>query len=130
MNKIGFTLGHEGGHLPDWIWQTPSGASGVKINNTQTGVQYGVTTLDKILASVLSGLAIVKNQPYVPTTQQPQSQYQQGAYPPEYYALLAQQQQNSNLGQAGSDLENFIKNNTGLLLVGGVAVVLFMSGRK
>jgi hypothetical protein len=46
-------------------------------------------------------------------------------------AAIARANANNNAGaNLGGSLQNFITNNTGLLLVGGLAVVLWKSGRK
>lgn len=110
--------------------------SGVKINsNTQAGsVQYGQTTLDKVLNTILSGFALYKNASYVPTTTQPANQNYGGGYNPNdlaYQQLLAQQYATQNAGgQFGASLQRFFTENSTVVLIGGVALVLYMSGRK
>lgn len=99
-----------------------------KININSGGVTYqtGQTTLDKILASVLSGFALYQNAGYVPTTTQPM---QQPTVSPYAYGASYQPIPPYTTG-TGNAIESFITGNTGLLLIVGLGLVLFMSGRK
>lgn len=101
-----------------------------KINTNVGGVNIvtGQTTFDKVLSTFLSSLALWKGAGYVPTTVQPvgNAGYQSNDYALQQY-LLQQQYANQS---TGANIENFLKNNTGLLLMVGVGVVLLMSGRK
>jgi hypothetical protein len=106
-------------------------ASGIKINTQVGGVQVtsGQTTLDKILATITSLAAIGKGAGYVPTSVHPQTaptviygtqpgfEPGGGAIPPVG-------------AQFGDSIQRFITENTGLLLVGGVMLVLWRSGRR
>lgn len=96
---------------------------------TSPSGQIGVQSRDRftqILDSILSGVAIFRNKDYIPTTEVPNSYGGGGALPPEYYALLAQQ----NYNQGSGKVEQFIKDNA-LLLGGGLVVFfLYQSGRK
>lgn len=109
--------------------------SGIKINTLPDGTVQataGQTTLDKLLNALTTNLAIIKGRGYIPTTQQPV----------DYSALALAQQPylnpaiNPNLGSGntgatfGATLEQFVANNTGLLLVLGAGIVLWKSGRK
>lgn len=99
-----------------------------KIYTNAGGViaQSGQTTLDKILGTFLSSVALFKNAPYVPTAVVPQQQ------PQVIYQPSATENYNGGSGGSGigSQIENLITNNTGLILIGGLAFVLFKSGRK
>lgn len=122
----------------DVATQYPSAGTTPKIIATlPTGVNVsqGQTTLDKILSSVLSGLALVQGAGYVPTTAHPQAQsaatvQQQTLSFEQQLAMQRLAAQNSTGGKFGDSIQKFITENTGLLLVGVVAVVLFKSGRK
>jgi hypothetical protein len=106
----------------------------VRVNTNPDGtpiLSAGGTTLDKLLAALTTNIAIIKGAGYIPTTQQPNS----GMTAAQYQAILSQQalaqQQGGGLGaNLGNDIQNFVQNNTGLLLIGVVALVLFKSGRK
>lgn len=78
------------------------------------------TTLDKLLASALSGLALFKGAGYVPTNVQPQqySSYPLGGEYPAGYQYPAT--------NAGGRIQQFIEQNTGFLLLAGGAVVLLL----
>lgn len=85
---------------------------------TANGMQVQSTTLDKILGSVLSGMAIIKNAAYVPTTIQPQT---------EPTIVYQQPMGGGGLGGDGTaagKVENWLKNNTGVALMGAGALVL------
>lgn len=104
---------------------------------TGQNVFVGQTTLDKILSATLSGLALVTQQPFVPTTAHPISAItpaQNVAFDLQTQLQLAQLQNASNTSGAGAkfgdSLENFFTNNTGLILIAVIALVLFQSGRK
>lgn len=98
-----------------------------KILTNAGGVQIstGQTTFDKILSTFLSSVALFKNASYVPTTVQPVNQYPSSAYDYQQQALL--QQQLYAQQSTGANIENFIRNNTGLLLVVGLGFVLLMT---
>lgn len=109
--------------------QTTGGANtgGVKITTPQ--MQSGQTTLDKVLATFLSAFAIQKQAAYVPTTTQPNQGYG-GQMDAQTLAYLQQQQLGGTGATFGASIEQFVTNNTGLILIGGIAFVLFKSGRK
>lgn len=107
-----------------------SGGGNVNVTTLPSGqviVTSGQTTLDKVLATALASLALLKGSPYIPTTQQPQQQpYYPQQYPPEYYANLS-----GGVGSKfGDSVQRLIEQNPLLLLGGGLAVVLYLSGRK
>lgn len=89
----------------------------------------GNNELNTILDDVLSSLAIFRGAKYVPTTVQPVNQY--GGYAAgtinpatgiPYTPLV-----NTNIGTGaniGATVEDFIKNNTGILLLAGAAFLL------
>lgn len=101
----------------------------VRVNTLPDGtpqISTGGTTLDKLLTALTTNIAIIKGAGYIPTQTQPQQQvinpYPIGVNP---YPV------NNNIGGSlGTDIQNFITNNTGLLLIAGVGVVLWKSGRK
>jgi hypothetical protein len=116
-----------------FILSTPSTfPTGVKINTNPDGtpiITAGQTTLDKLLATLTTNIAIIKGAGYIPTTQQQQPNYAQ--LPPDYYAQqLALQSQNNTGGQFGADIQKFIQNNGTLLAIAVVGIVLYKSGRK
>jgi len=100
---------------------------GTTLPNGTTQVRVGGTTLDKLLNTLTTSLALFKNAPYIPTTQQPIQQQQQ--YFPEA-VLQPSQNYNSTGATFGASIENFVTNNTGVIAIGVVAYVLLMSGRK
>lgn len=113
--------------IPNWnpmVFNIPTwnpNNSGVKINSNVDGVGVSTnqTTLDKTLNWITQLFAIQKGAAYIPTTQQPQQQP----------SVIYQQYPNQNLGQfqdnsTGGNIESFIKNNTGLLLLVGLGAVL------
>jgi hypothetical protein len=106
----------------------PAPASNYPVKITTPQMKSGQTTLDKILSTTLSLFALHKQAPYVPTTTQP-AQPTYNPYPTNY-----DPNQVAIGGGAGAtlgaSLESFVANNTGILLVGVVAAVLFKSGRK
>jgi hypothetical protein len=108
-----------------------TGLTNVKIQTNTGGIAIntGQTTLDKILSAISSNLATIYGRSYVPTTVIPTSANQstgglnnQQTYNPNLLlqAQLLQQQQ----GSTGANVENFIKNNTGLILLAVGAFVL------
>lgn len=108
---------------------TSGGNSGVTVQtNPNTGqVQIsqnaGNPSIQQWIDAALSGLALFRNAPYVPTTTQPNAVGGGGNYPaqnltPEQMAMLYGSQ-NQGLG-----LDAFIQNNKGMLLIGGIALVL------
>lgn len=106
---------------------TPKPVS-IKINTNPDGTviaQAGQTTLDKLLAALTTNLALIKGSAYIPTTQQPQI--------PQYINPYPQGLPNNTSGTGatfGDSIEQFVTQNTGLLLIVGLGVVLFKSGRK
>lgn len=133
---INYTIGHETGHITDICSLFPALCGGsnqqnvpVRVNTLPNGtpqVSVGGTTLDKLLAALTTNLALIKGANYIPTTQQPQQQqyYAQNPYAVNPYA------DNNTGGKLGAGLETFITENTGVLLIAGIGVVLLMSGRK
>lgn len=129
MAAFDWMYSHETGHsLP-----SPTTLPGnVKVNTQVGGVQVtsGQTTLDKILATITSLAAIGKGAGYVPTTVHPQLAptvvYQQ----PAGGAVPGGSELPPVGARFGDSLQRFITENTGLLLVAGVALVLFKSGRR
>lgn len=90
---------------------------------TGGGTQINITPLDKILASILSGMAIIKNRPYVPTGIQPET----GVSNDTLSLLLARQgNQYAGDGTASGKVETWVKNNTGVVLIGGAVVVAYL----
>lgn len=104
------------------------GHTNVQIQPNPSGITSNLSWLDKLLATMTSIYAINQKAPYIPTTGSITNtgrniqQYPQGGYPqyPVGY-------QGGNAGaQFGGSLQNFVQNNTGLLLIGGAALVLLM----
>lgn len=99
---------------PDWSPIVFDSQGRVKVQSTQGGVNISqnVTTLDKILNSVLTLATIAKGRDYIPTTEQPQNQYSQ--YPLGYNPYTP-----SIDGQdtASGKIEAWMKNNTGVVLI-------------
>lgn len=93
----------------------------INISNGNVTYQTGQTTLDKILATILSTAALAKGAAYVPTTTMPQnqqidySQYQQQAY-----NQVATEQTTGT----GAQIEKVIQENKGLILLAAGAFVL------
>ena len=118
MNSLGF------GPPIDWGGGSPStmpDTSKIDINKGGVIVKGNITTLDKILGTITSIWALERGAGYVPTTHQPAQQ-------PIIYN--PQPLNGGGYGSTGGNIEGFIRNNTGLLLIAGIGVVLFMSGRK
>jgi len=86
----------------------------------------GNPQIQQWIDAALSGLALFRNAPYVPTTTQPAAINSQGSYQqtltPEQLAALYGNNQNNFGGQ----LQSFIQNNTGVVLLAGVGLVLFL----
>lgn len=120
-----------GTNFPTTGGYNPNSTIPIRVSTLPNGtpqVSAGGTTLDKLLAALTTNLALIKGAGYIPTTQQPQQQYYDNPYAVNPY-------QNSIGGGStgasfGAGIESFIANNTGLLLIGVVALVLFKSGRK
>ena len=95
------------------------------VTATGAGVQINNTTLDKTLNAILSGLALVKGANQIPTTLPANGggyavdPYQQAAY---LQAMQGGQQD----GTAAGKVENWVKQNTGVVLIGGAIVVALM----
>lgn len=123
QNKLGYGVGDfDIFGVPS---TTPTQPKITTLPNGQVMVNSGQTTFDKVLATILAGAAIIKNRPYIPTTQHPVSE--NAGMSAEYYAaLMAANQRNLAVDteSTGANIENFIKNNTGLLLALGGAFVL------
>lgn len=106
--------------------------------NMSTGgapIQSGGSWLNDLLNTLIYTSAIGQGATHIPTTAQPVSSVtpQQGAGALQQQLLLQQQlaaQQASAGGKFGDSIQKFISENTGLLLAGGLALVLFRSGRK
>lgn len=113
----------------------PGTLGDININTTPGGVirtSGGQTTLDKIFATALQSLALLRGSPYVPTEEVPAGLYQQQQqqYPIQYQQNPYIPPTNGTGATFGASLESFVTNNTGLILIGVVAIVLFQSGRK
>lgn len=105
--------GGGGGGLP--------GGSGGGVVITGGGTTYGGNTLNQVLQSILSGMAILNRAPYVPTSIQPAQQpiiYQQ---PAGYNPSLG-----AGANNFGGSLQNFITKNSTPILIGGGLLVLMM----
>lgn len=94
----------------------------------QGGAQVSGGTLNTILNDVLSGLAILNKRPYVPTTTQPVSPYGSSVSAinpatgiPYQTGLVTGGSAGANIG---ATLQNFVQNNTGILLIAGAAFLL------
>lgn len=144
MNKLGFTIGSGGesaGQSPYPMANTgsiipsynPNSGGGYNSSNNTRIPQVifdpsgGVTAypdkLSTIMNGILSGLALVKGATQVPTTVSGQSQ---GIDANTLLALQLQQQ--GGVGSSGTALgkvENWLKNNTGVALMGAAAILLF-----
>lgn len=104
-------------------------------NTSTTGssggyIQSGQSWLNDLLNFGL-GLAAIGNRGTIQggainPAQQPQTL---GLSPLQQQALFASQQANAG-GQLGSSLQSFITKNSGWLLIGGAAFLLWKSGRK
>jgi hypothetical protein len=102
----------------------------IKINTNPDGTviaQTGQTTLDKLLAALTTNLALIKGSAYIPTTQQP---VQQPIYNPYVNPYPTGNNTSGTGATFGDSIEQFVTNNTGLILIGGAAFLLFKSGRK
>ena len=84
-----------------------------------------VTTLDKILASTLSGLALLTRQGSVPTAQQQYVQYPYG-YSPMYTEYPAGYNRTASGSNALGSVEDWIKNNTLLAVAIGAMIVFYI----
>lgn len=82
------------------------------------------TTLDKILASSLSALALLKNAGSIPTAQQ--QQYGYGYSAETLAALQARNLYPSSDGTASGKVELWLKNNTGVALIVGGFVLFYL----
>lgn len=82
-----------------------------------------ITTLDKILASTLSGLALLTRQSSVPTAQQQQYPY---GYNPMYSEYPAGYNRTASSGNALGSIEDWIKNNTLIAVAVGAIIVFYL----
>lgn len=96
-------------------------------------ITSGHSWYEDLLNAFLGLSAIGANAPYIPSTNQG-AYYQQRSSQASAEQLAAQRAaaaRSQNLGGTfGSSFQNFIQQNTGLLLVGGIGLVLWKSGRK
>lgn len=92
-------------------------------------IQSGHSWYEDLLNTVLGLGAIGNKTGYIPSTAIPSQPYQQ-QYPSGYNQQQYYASQQNVGGQFGSSIQSFITKNTGLLLVGGLAFVLWKSGRK
>jgi|CXWL01.1.fsa_nt_gi hypothetical protein len=99
------------------VWNPNASTNIPTATMTAGGVTTQATNLDKILQGILSGFALFQKAPYVPTTIQPRQE------PQIIYQPTGNQYASG--GNTGSQIQEFIQNNTGLLLVGGLVVVAF-----
>lgn len=116
-----------------WDWYTQPQTVGGSGNDTRipvvTATQGGITAqpdkLSQVLGSILSGLALIKGADHVPTTV---SQPGGGGMDAATYAAILQQQQLSGGGggNTAGNLQRFIQENMGAVLIGGVVLVAFM----
>lgn len=104
----------------------------IYINKDGVIVRQGQTTLDKILATFLDtlriGQGVTSPQGFNPSSQtSPDARNYQnpagGGLSPEALAILYGR---GSSGGTGDNIESFIRENTGLLLIGGVVVVALM----
>ncbi len=108
----------------------PSGSSSgnpyPSVSVNQGGFQVLTTNLDKIMASILSGFAIAKGAPYVPTTTQPTNKNYATPYGTAgYNPYLA----GSNVN-TGASIQTWLQQNMVVVALGVGAFLLFKSGRK
>jgi len=100
----------------------------------QIEISQNPDRLQQWINAGLSSLALIRNASTVPTTTPASGYSNNGQYDAQTLALLQQQQLLAQQGGTGASfgagIESFVKNNTGLLLVGVIALVLFKSGRK
>jgi len=117
------------------IFNTPIG--GAVYNPTPTNPTGGLMTnsgvlvgdngkLNTILNSILASFAIFKGATHIPTQLPVESGGSQAIDPQMLAYLAAQQNLLGGGGNTGAQIENFIKNNTGVILIGGVILVAFM----
>jgi hypothetical protein len=103
------------------------------ISINQGGVSVLSTGLDKVMASILSGLALMTGAPYVPTTTQPvkqnYTQYPGTGYPANYNPATGQYLAASNVN-TGSSIQTWLQQNMVVVALGIGAFMLFKSGRK
>lgn len=106
------------------IFTNPIGNQTIpNVTATGAGVQINNTTLDKTLNAILSGLALVKGANQIPTTLPASG----GSYSIDPYqqALMNQSYQQQD-GTAAGKVENWVKQNTGVVLIGGAIFVALM----
>lgn len=103
-----------------WDYGTPPKIYNPNVTVTPQGVQVNTTPLDKILNSTLSFLALLKGAKGIPTTT--------SVYPPQPVynpTPLGQLPYNNSGGNTLGGVEQWLKNNTGVALMAGAAIVLF-----
>jgi hypothetical protein len=112
-------------------YSLPSQTPAISIN--QGGVSVLSTGLDKVMASILSGLALMTGAPYVPTTTQPvkqnYTQYPGTGYPTNYNPATGQYLAASNVN-TGASIQTWLQQNMVVVALGIGAFMLFKSGRK
>jgi hypothetical protein len=110
------------------VFTNPVGQQTIpNVTATGAGVQINNTTLDKTLNAILSGLALVKGANQIPTTLPANG----GGYAVDPYqqAAYLQAMQGTGVAQDGTaagKVENWVKQNTGVVLIGGAIVVALM----
>lgn len=96
---------------------------------TGGGVRVTTDPLDKILQTVLSGMAVVTGRNYVPTELQPQqgiSANGQGGLDPTTLALLLRQQQTGGGGKNISGQLQQVLEQHPMAVAGGAILLLFL----
>lgn len=79
----------------------------------------GGNQLDRILQVWLQSLAVLKGRPYVPTNIHPEQQPIYAPFPQGYNPAIED-------GTAAGKVENWVKNNTGVVLIGGAIIVAYL----
>lgn len=95
-------------------------------------IQSGQSWLEDVLNTILGVTAVSHGATHIPSTAHTVSQPQpQIVYQPSNQGASAiPTGDGSTGGKLGSSIESFIANNTGILLIAIVGIVLFKSGRR
>lgn len=98
------------------------------ITITGSGATANISTLDKVLASIMSGVALVTHQPYVPTTIQPTNTY--GGTGTLTQSQLATLQTASLQKNFGGQLQSLLQKNSGVVALAAVGLVVMLLAKK
>lgn len=122
-----------------WSFPNTTNSSGSVIipqtTVTNSGAVVNSTVLDKTLNAVLAGLALLKGANKIPTTLDVNNGYDTRGYTQaDLYALQNQSAYRSD-GTTLGKVENYVKNNTGVVAIGALIVAAlfldpFAKGKK